>query len=90
MSKQKIKIIKDVRKELREDFAAVGATVEGRNVLRYIMDECGYQRVSIVGNTANGDIHDRGTLYNEARRNLYLDIRKLIPVRQLKQIEFNK
>lgn len=90
MIKREPKKIKDITKDLKEDFATVSKTEEGRRVLRYIMNECGYQSISIVGNPGTGDIHDRGTLYNEARRNLYLDLRKYIPVAHLKLIEFHK
>ena len=68
-------------------FAEVCAKDTGIIIIRHLMDLCGYQKVSVVGNPATGDIQDRGTLYNEARRNLYLEIRRLIPLRYLRQIE---
>lgn len=70
------------RKDLNETFGS-GA---GRRVLRWLMDTCGYQRPSVIADPANGNPLTEGTVYNEARRNLYLSIRKylsseiLIPV----------
>lgn len=63
-------------------------TAEGIRALRHLMNLCGYQRVSVVGNPQTGDVHDRGTLYNEARRNVYLEIRKLIHPETLMRVEF--
>ncbi len=82
------KKLEEVRKKYAIDFADICAKAEGRNVLRYIMNQCGYQKPSVVVDPTTGEINDRSTLYNEARRNLYLDLRKFIPTRLLKKIEF--
>ncbi len=80
--------LKKRREQLNKIFSEICITADGILVLRHIMEICGYQKISIVGDPVSGDIHDRGTLYNEARRNVYLEIRKYIPSRFLKQIEF--
>ncbi len=85
--KQQQQILKQ-QKELKDIFAQVCTMAEGILALRHLMDVCGYQKISIVGNPVTGDINDRSTLYNEAQRNIYLGLRKLIPYKFLKQIEF--
>ncbi len=77
-------------KLLKRDFAIAVASPEGLNMMKYIFDLSGYSKVLIVGNPTTGDIHDRGTLYNNARRTLWLEIRQLIPTRILKKIEYEK
>lgn len=71
-----------LRKDLNETFA----TPAGKRALRYLMDLCGYQRSAVVADPATGDPLPNGTLYNSARVNVYLALRKnlhrdiLIPV----------
>ncbi len=77
-------------KLLKRDFEIAVATPEGLNVFKYIFDLSGYSKVLIVGNPTTGDIHDRGTLYNNVRRSIWLEIRQLIPTRILKKIEYEK
>lgn len=64
------------------------ATEEGRVALQHLMEICGFQKTSITGDPKTGDLHDRGTFYNEARRAVYLELRKLIRPDILKQVEF--
>ena len=63
-----------LRKDLNETFA----TAAGLNSLRWLMEMCGYQRPSIIADPANGNPLTDGTIYNEARRNLYLSLRKFL------------
>ncbi len=77
-------------KLLRRDFEIVAASPEGLNVMKYIFNLSGYAKVCIVGDPSTGDIHDRGTLYNETRRSIWLEIRQLLPTRHLKKIEYEK
>ena len=87
IEEQKLKLAKRTS-QLKDIFSEVCATAEGILAFRYVMEICGYQQVSITGDPATGDIQDRGTLYNEARRNVYLELRKIIPNQFLKKIEF--
>lgn len=61
-----------VRKDLNETFA----TPCGKRALRYLMDLCGYQQSSVVADPATGDPLANGTIYNAARVNVYLALRK--------------
>ncbi len=77
-------------KLMKRDLAIATASPEGLNLLKWIFDLTGYSKILIVGNPQTGDIHDRGTLYNNARRSIWLEIRQLLPKRVLKKIEFEK
>ncbi len=88
-AKQKEKAEK-TNKLLMRDIEVASASPEGLNLMKYIFDLTGYSKVLIVGNPATGDVHDRGTLYNNARRSIWLEIRQLIPKRILKKIEYEK
>lgn len=63
---------------LKKDLNDTFATGSGRRTLRFLMDMCGYQRPSIIADPQSGNPLIDGTIYNEARRNLYLSIRKYI------------
>lgn len=63
---------------LAADLNEVFSTGPGMNVLRFIMDECGFLRPSVVYSKATFEVQDKATVYNEARRNLYLQIRKYL------------
>lgn len=58
--------------KLRMDFDETFGSEAGKRVLRFIMDKCGYQVSSIVADPKTGDIYEKPTIYNEARRNLYV------------------
>ncbi len=77
-------------KLLKRDIEIATASPEGLNLMKWIFDLSGYSKITIVGNPQTGDIHSRATLYNDARRSLWLEIRKLVPKRTLKKIEFEK
>ncbi len=76
-------------KRLRADFTRVCKTESGRNIFRYMMNLCTFQESSLVANTTTLEILPMSTVYNEARRGVYIDIRKLIPKTQLVKIEMN-
>lgn len=76
------------RKRLQRCLNAAFASEEGRVALQYLMEICGFQKTSITGDPRTGDLQDRGTFYNEARRAVYLELRKLIRPDILKQVEF--
>lgn len=74
-------------RQLIEDFVRVAETEAGRNVLRYLMRTLGYQRPSITQDPQSQEINPIATIYNEARRNIWLEIRGKIPHPQLVLIE---
>lgn len=87
--KEALKKAKDAReKQLRNILIDLCGKAEGILFIRHLMKICGYQKTSIVGNPQTGDLQERGTFYNEARRNVYLEIRRYIPSKFLKKIEF--
>ncbi len=75
-------------KRLIGSFARVAKTEAGRVVLRYFLAQCGFHRPSVVVDS-NGDVLTNSTVYNEARRNVWLDARQLMTVKDLIKIEFN-
>lgn len=78
------------QKKLKEAFIETAGSPYGKLVLRWLMQECGFKAVSIVGNPQTGDIQDRGTLYNEARRNIWITMRQRIPTKLRNKIEADK
>ncbi len=75
---------------LKRDLEIATASPEGLNLMRWIFDLSGYSKILIAGNIQTGEILDRGTLYNNARRSIWLEIRQLIPKRILRKIEYEK
>lgn len=75
-AKEKEQTQKDAK--LRADLNQVFATGAGMNVLRWLMDECGFLKPSVVYNKETFEVQDKATVYNEARRNLYLRIRRYL------------
>lgn len=80
----------DETKKLEQDMTRVCATDSGRNVLRYLMSECGFHNASIVADQQSGEINPLGTVYNEARRNLWLKLRKLMSREHLIAVELGE
>jgi hypothetical protein len=77
-------------KVIREIISIATSTEEGIIFARYLMNQCGFQRPSVVANQQTGEININSTIYMEARRNIWLDLRKMIPIKTLKKIEFEK
>lgn len=80
---------KQADKRLRADFARVAKTPSGRNIFRYLLGVCGFQKHSVGVNPQTGEINTEATTYNEARRSIYVNMRQLIPVKDLITIEFD-
>lgn len=72
----------------RTNFIAVAATEEGLDLFRYIMSICNFQKYNITIDPQTGEVNRETSLYREARRSVYLDIRQYIPAKFLKKIEF--
>lgn len=77
------------QKRLKLDMAQTFGSEEGQRVLRYIFLMSGFGESNIGGNATLGMDVLQGTMYNAARQNLYLELRKLIPHSILKKIEFD-
>ncbi len=78
------------RKLLKRDIEIAAASPEGLNFMKWIFGLSGYSKILITGNPQSGEILDRGTLYNNARRSIWLEIRQMLPKRILKKIEYEK
>lgn len=72
---------------IKQALGRVSRTKDGKDVIRYIMHRCGFKTPSVVANPTTGEIYTDSTVYNEARRNLYLELRSLIPKEELNLIE---
>lgn len=59
---------------------------EAQDSLRVIYDLCGSNEVSVC-RTTDGSVDTGATLYNEGRRSVWLDIRKLLPSYVLEYVE---
>lgn len=76
------------RKEIKEMYNMVFATPEGLMVLRDISELAGHNQTSVIVDPTTGEINIDSTVYNEARRNLYLQIREHVRPSILKKVEF--
>lgn len=73
---------------LKASFIKIAELPEGLDVFRFIFDECGYERNNIVFNPETREINNTASNYLEARRSVYIQLRKYIPAKHLKKIEF--
>lgn len=53
-------------------------TEAGKRVLFWLMNECGFLQPSVVMDHATGMVMKESTVYNEAKRDIYLRIRKML------------
>lgn len=83
-----LKAIEKKNKQLRSDFGFTFGSPEGQRALKHILKLCGFGESCIGGNTQIGMDVFAGTLHNNARLNVYLELRKFIPVDILKKVEF--
>lgn len=72
---------------LEKQMATVSSTEEGLAVLKHIMDLTGYKRRALSINSENGEVNLVASALNEARRGLWIDIKRLIPIDKLVLIE---
>lgn len=75
-------------KNLRMDMALVFGTAEGKRVLRWIKNECGWGKSVIGGNPAIGMDVAQGVVYNGARLGIYLELRSLVAHSILQEVEY--
>ncbi len=87
--KKKIKIANEV-KGLRKCIAVATSSAEGIIFARHIFRMCGYDKHSVTMNPESQELNTQATIYNEARRNIWLEIRNLIPVKARKKIEYER
>ncbi len=81
--------LKENNDRRREFFNIVAATEEGRDVFRYRAEILGVDKHSVIMNHKTGEVNRDTTVYVEARRSVYLDVRKYISDTHVKEIEFS-
>ena len=74
-------------KELRNAFIIVCTKAEGILVMRHLMQTCGYEKSDTTMDPATGEINPLASIYNQSRRNVYVELRRLIPVKFRTKIE---
>lgn len=79
--------IRKQRIQLMRDLSETFSTTAGRRTLRFLMEQCGYQKYNTFENGETGDLLVQSMLFNEARRGLYLDLRQFIPQEILIAVE---
>ena len=72
--------------QIKRAVAAVAETEAGQMFFRYLHGICGYAEDNLV--VGGGRVDPVATTVNEARRRLYVQIRRYVPVEQLKKIEY--
>jgi hypothetical protein len=81
---------KKLMAELCRMFRVVADSPDGLAVFRYLHDSCGFAKPSVVLDQKSGEVNLHSTVYNEARRNVYLSLRKYLTKGQLAKIELEK
>jgi len=76
--------------KLKRAFNTTAETPAGLMVLRYLMRDCGFGQTSLVMNPQTFEINTVGSVYNEARKDVYIRIRKLLSKENLRKIELEE
>jgi len=84
---QKRKRLASALRRVTNDINQTFASDHGKRTLRYILDLCGYQKYSTSADPESGEINVQATIYNEARRNLYLKLRSFLKREILMDVE---
>jgi hypothetical protein len=67
--------------------ARLANTEDGRTLLRWLKNECGFGDSYLGVNPSNGEIDPLRTTYAAMRLNLWWKIRKYLPLKQLIEVE---
>jgi len=73
--------------KVKRAVAEIAETEAGQIFFNWMMGSCFFTRSTIESNPSAREINPLGTVYNESRRRLYLDVRRGIPPALLKKIE---
>ena len=76
--------------KIRRAVAEIAETESGQVFFNWLMNSCFFTRSTIEADPTAREINPLGTIFNESRRRLYLDVRRGIPAGLLKKIEYNK
>jgi len=77
----------EIPNRIQKAITEIAQTEDGQELFRYLLRQCNFHTSTIVGNPQSHEINVYGTLFNEARRRLYLDIRRYIPHAIRRKIE---
>jgi hypothetical protein len=89
--KKQQKVLKSTQdKEIEEAFKEVSSTPEGQTVLRFFMETLGWKEPMLAINPKTQEIIELSTIYNVSKRDVWMTVRELIPVKQLNAIEMEK
>jgi len=73
--------------KIKRAIVEIAETEQGQIFFHWLANSCFFSRSTIESNPSAREINPLGTVYNEARRRLYLDIRRAIPKALLRKIE---
>lgn len=76
--------------EFRGVISRLSATDDGKYLFRWLKKESGFGDAYLGLNPSTGEIDPQRTVYAAMRQNLYLKVRKSIPVKQLLEVEFSE
>lgn len=81
---------KQDKDKIRRAVAEIAETEAGQIFFNWMMNSCFFTRSTIEADPTAREINPMGTIFNESRRRLYLDVRRGIPTGLLKKIEHTK
>ena len=81
---------KQDKDQVRRAIAEIAETEAGQIFFNWMMQSCFFTRSTIEADPTAREINPMGTIFNESRRRLYLDVRRGIPAGTLKKIEHTK
>jgi len=73
--------------DVKRAVAEIAETEAGQIFFSWLMNSCFFTRSTIEADPTAREINPLGTVFNESRRRLYLDVRRGIPPGLLKKIE---
>ena len=73
-------------RKMKDATAEIAGTEAGQIFFRELMMSCHFHN-SVIAASNSGEVDIHGTLFNEARRRVYLDLRRFIPSEYRKKIE---
>lgn len=65
----------------------VAATPDGIELFKWLMDRCGFQKNNICVNPQTLEINVESSNYNEARRSVYLEVRRFLSKKACVKVE---
>lgn len=87
-NKEKTEKKESERKKEQEAINRIFTTADGKLLGKWLIKQCGFFDPSTL--VTNGEISSSFTIYNEARRGIYLELRKFFNSDTLINLEINK